>query len=109
MIKRRVFISVPMDNHLDQGRRQVVQAVLQLISDAGFEPQRFLSSGLPASIGWNFQTVDEVMRRCVGAVIFALPRRTVSDVVIPKAIVFCCRLSGTITRARWQIRFGCRR
>ena len=80
MIKRRVFISVPMDNHLDQGRRQVVQAVLQLISDAGFEPQRFLYSGLPASIGWNFQTGEEIMRRCVGAVIFALPRRTVSDI-----------------------------
>lgn len=79
MIKRRVFISVPMDNHLDQDRRQVVHAVLQLISDAGFEPQRFLYSGLPASMGWNFQTVDEVMRRCVGAVIFALPRRTLSN------------------------------
>ena len=79
MLKRRVFISVPMDNHLDQGQRQVVQAVLQLISDAGFEPQRFLYSGLPASMGWNFQTVDEVMRRCVGAVIFALARRTLSD------------------------------
>jgi predicted nucleotide-binding protein len=68
-----------MDSHLDQGRRQVVQAVLQLISDAGFEPQRFLYSGLPASMGWSFQTVDEVMRRCVGAVIFALPRRALSD------------------------------
>jgi hypothetical protein len=79
MIKRRVFISVPMDQHLDEGRRQVVRAVLQLISDAGFESQRFLYSGLPASIGWNFQTVDEVIRRCVGAVIFALPRRTLSD------------------------------
>lgn len=79
MIKRRVFVSVPMDNHLDDGRRAVVQAVLKLISDAGFEPQRFLYSGLPASMGWNFQTVDEVMRRCVGAVIFALPRRTVVD------------------------------
>lgn len=79
MIKRRVFISVPMDNHLNDGRRQVVQAVLQLISDAGFEPQRFLYSGLPASMGWNFQTLDEVMRRCVGAVIFALSRRIARD------------------------------
>jgi len=78
MIKRRVFISVPMDHHLDPGRRAIVQAVLQLVSDAGFEPQRFLYSGLPASMGWNFQTVDEVMRRCVGAIILALPRRTFS-------------------------------
>jgi Predicted nucleotide-binding protein containing TIR-like domain len=76
MIKRRIFISVPMDDHLDPGARELVHAVLRLISDAGFEPQRFLYSGLPASMGWNFQTVDEVMRRCVGAVIFALPRWT---------------------------------
>jgi len=68
-----------MDNRLDERRRQLVEAVLQLISEAGFEPQRFLYTGLPASMGWNFQTVDEVMRRCVGAVIFALPRRTLSD------------------------------
>lgn len=79
MIKRRVFVSVPMDHHLDQRRREVVHAVLQMISDAGFEPQRFLYSGLPASMGWNFQTVDEVMRRCVGALVLALPRRAVSD------------------------------
>lgn len=71
-----------MDNHLHQGRREIVHAVLELISGAGFEPQRFLYSGLPASMGWNFQTVDEVMRRCVGAVIFALPRWTRSDVAI---------------------------
>jgi hypothetical protein len=79
MIKRRLFISVPMDKHLDERQLKVVHAVLQLISDAGFEPQRFLYSGLPASMGWNFQTVEEVMRRCVGAVIFALPRRTLGE------------------------------
>lgn len=66
MVKRRVFISVPADNHLKPHQREVVNAVLQSISGAGFEPQRFLYSGLPASMGWNFQTVDEVMRRCVG-------------------------------------------
>lgn len=74
MIKRRVFISVPAENHLNGRQRDLVSAMLELISGAGFEPQRFLYSGLPASMGWNFQTVDEVMRRCVGAVIFAFPR-----------------------------------
>jgi len=68
-----------MDSHLDKAAREVVHAVLQLIADAGFEPQRFLFSGLPVSMGWNFQTVDEVMRRCVGAVIFALPRWKLSQ------------------------------
>jgi hypothetical protein len=74
MVKRRVFVSVPADNHLGEKRSDLVNSILQLISKAGFEPQRFLYSGLPASMGWNFQTVDEVMRRCVGAVILAFPR-----------------------------------
>src|SRR5262249_32773612 len=74
MFSRRVFISVPADNYLGEKRSSLVNAILQSISKAGFEPQRFLYSGLPASMGWNFQTVDEVMRRCVGAVIFAFPR-----------------------------------
>lgn len=85
MIKRRVFISVPADNHLNDGQREFVSAVLKLISNAGFEPQRFLYSGLPASMGWNFQTVDEVMRRCVGAVIFAFPRWRLVDPKNPDA------------------------
>jgi hypothetical protein len=74
MIKRRIFVSVPADDHLTEQQRDLVHSLLKLISDAGFEPQRFLYSGLPASMGWNFQTVDEVMRRCVGAVVFAFPR-----------------------------------
>lgn len=79
MIKRRVFISVPADNHMNETQRSFVHSVLRLISSAGFEPQRFLYSGLPASMGWNFQTVDEVMRHCVGAVIFAFPRWSIVD------------------------------
>jgi hypothetical protein len=85
VVKRRVFVSVPADNHLGSSQRDIVYSVLQLISSAGFEPQRFLYSGLPASMGWNFQTVDEVMRRCVGAVIFAFPRWTLPESADPNA------------------------
>ena len=74
MVKRRVFVSVPADYHLNENQRKIVTAVYQLIQDAGYEPQRFFVSGLPASMGWNFQTVDEVLRRCVGTVILAFPR-----------------------------------
>jgi hypothetical protein len=42
-------------------------------------------SGLPASMGWNFNTVDEVMRRCVGAVILAFPRWRISPADKSKA------------------------
>lgn len=83
MIRRRVFISVSKDHHLDEGRRQILHSVLRLIEEAGFEPQRFLYSGLPASMGWNFQTVDEVMRRCMGAVVFAFSRFEAKERIIP--------------------------
>jgi hypothetical protein len=76
MVKRRVFVSVPADNHLNENQREIVASVYRLIQDAGLEPQRFFVSGLPASMGWNFQTVDEVVRRCVGCVILAFPRWT---------------------------------
>ena len=75
MVKHRIFVSVPMDTHLDERHNRIVEAVLKLVREAGFEPQRFLHEGLPASMGWNFQTLDEVMRRCVGAIVFASPRR----------------------------------
>jgi predicted nucleotide-binding protein len=66
-----------MEVRLDERRNRIVEAVLASVRDAGFEPQRFLSEGLPASMGWNFQTLDEVMRRCVGCIVLALPRRTI--------------------------------
>jgi hypothetical protein len=35
MMKRRVFISVPMDQHLDRVWHELVQGILELISNAG--------------------------------------------------------------------------
>ena len=78
MVKRRVFVSVPVDSHLDDDQRKLVVSIIRLIGDNGFEAQRFMISGLPASMGWNFKTVEEVMKRCVGAVIIAFPRWIVS-------------------------------
>lgn len=79
MIKRRVYLSVPLDHNLGENERALVAAIVKLIADAGLETQRFMISGLPASMGWNWDTVDEVMRRCVGAAILAFPRWLVSD------------------------------
>ena len=47
MIKRRAFISVPMDDHLDQGRREVVQAVLQLLLDEASSHNDSFTLGCP--------------------------------------------------------------
>jgi hypothetical protein len=76
MFKRRVYVSSPVDEHLDERRRRLKAAILQRISQVGFEPQQFLISGIPAGTSWNFTTADEVIRRCHGAVVFAFPRWT---------------------------------
>jgi hypothetical protein len=47
---------------------------LREIADAGFEPQEFNVSGLPSGLNWTFESATEVMLRCQGAVIIALPK-----------------------------------
>lgn len=79
MVKRRIFVSVPVDDHLDERRKKLKAAVLKRVAQMGFEPQQFLVSGIPAGMGWNFASVDEVMKRCQGALILAFPRWTFSD------------------------------
>jgi hypothetical protein len=42
------------------------------------EPQHFPETGIPAGWDWNFAAANDVMRRCHGAVILALPRSRLS-------------------------------
>ncbi|MBA4159676.1 MAG: nucleotide-binding protein [Gemmatimonadetes bacterium] len=76
MTKGRIFVSVPIDDHLDDRRRGLKSAILRLVEQRGYEPQQFLVSGIPAGMSWNFEAVDSVMRRCRGAIILAFPRWT---------------------------------
>lgn len=73
-IKRRIFVSVPLDDHLDARQRNLKEKILQKVVAIGYEPQIFFHSGIPAGMGWNFSNVDEVMRRCHGALILGFPR-----------------------------------
>lgn len=76
MLKGRIFISSPVDDHLDDRRRRLKAAIVHQVTESGFQPQQFLVSGIPKGMSWNFTTVDEVMRRCHGALVFAFPRWT---------------------------------
>ena len=44
-----------------------------------YSPQEFYETGIPADLAWNFDTIDRVMRQCIGAMIIGFPRWTVAD------------------------------
>ena len=68
-MKKRVFVSATNNEGLDERRRLLKAAVIAKISEAGYEPQEFWESGLPENLAWSFESVDRVMRQCVGAVL----------------------------------------
>jgi hypothetical protein len=72
--KRRVFVSVPIDDHLNAKQLDLKQKVLTKVESIGYEPQIFLYRGMAAGMAWNFSAVNEVMRRCHGALILGFPR-----------------------------------
>ena len=67
-----------MDRWLDQRQVQIKNKILKDLSAAGYEPQIFFSDsvagGLATGQAWTFQSVNEVMRRSHGALIFGFPR-----------------------------------
>lgn len=73
-MSKRVFISATKDHNLTSGRRAFKHALTAKIGAAGFEPQEFLEAGLAGNLIWNFQNVDQVMRRCIGAVVVGFSR-----------------------------------
>ncbi len=75
-LRRKVFVSVNADINLgpDDRRREVKRAILARIREEGFEPQLFFEAGLPEMMGWTFENVIGVMRRCVGALVIGFPR-----------------------------------
>lgn len=72
--KRRIYVSTPLDDHLSQDRLSVKHAIYSALEQEEFEPQEFLSHGLPASISWSFQESRKMMGRCDGALILAFIR-----------------------------------
>lgn len=73
---KRVFVSVPVDEHLDARRLALKDAILDNVSKLGFEPQIFLFKGIAAGMAWNFAAVEDVMRLCHGALVLGFARWT---------------------------------
>jgi predicted nucleotide-binding protein with TIR-like domain len=72
--RRRIYVSAPYQSVLSESHGLLKGAILKYLESHGMEPQHFLETGIPAGWGWSFAAANDVMRRCHGAVILALPR-----------------------------------
>jgi hypothetical protein len=72
--KPRVYIHAPWPHNLSTRRAEIRTKVLNAITAAGFEPQKFKVSGLSVRLQWTFDEAARVMDRCQGAFILALPK-----------------------------------
>jgi Predicted nucleotide-binding protein containing TIR-like domain len=71
---KRVYVSVPRDNNLDERQRVLKHAILDKLRSKGLEPQEFQVSGLPLRSPYTFDAVRDIMSRCHGALILAFAR-----------------------------------
>ena len=76
-IARRIFVSSPRDEHLDDRRNELKWAIVREIEALGYETQIFGSPeggrGLASGRSWSPNAADEVMQRCIGAAILGFP------------------------------------
>jgi len=71
---RRVYVSVPRDDNLDERQRILKNSILEKLELNGIEPQEFQVSGLPLRYPYTSDAVREIMARCHGALILAFAR-----------------------------------
>lgn len=81
MLERRIFVSSISSLDPNDPRRALKFAILKKLRSAGFSPQEFMASGIPRNLAWNFETVDAVMRRCVGAIVIGFCRWHVGPLI----------------------------
>jgi hypothetical protein len=70
-IARRIFVSSPRDEYLDDRRNELKWAIVKEIERLGYEAQVFGSAeggrGLASGRSWSPNAADEVMQRCVAS------------------------------------------
>jgi hypothetical protein len=110
-ITRRIFVSSPRIEYLDNRRKELKRAIVKEIEALGYEAQMFESGeesrGLPSNKGlsWSPKYADEVMKRCVGAAILGFPlwqcSKLTADGTVSLPSRYCteyCHYEGAIAR-----------
>ena len=77
--KRRVFCSLSHPDRLDDRRAKLQEKIVEQVVVLDLQPEVFLFSGTAAGMAWSLRNAIDVMRQCVGAVVLAFPRWTVTQ------------------------------
>jgi hypothetical protein len=77
--KRRVFCSLSHPDQLDDRRAKLQEKIVEHVVGLDLQPEIFLFAGTAAGMAWSLRNAIDVMRQCVGAVVLAFPRWTVSQ------------------------------
>ena len=104
-ILRRVFISGPRDEHLDDRRNELKWAIVKEIEALGYEAQAFGTPeggrGLASGKSWSPNAAEEVMQHCIGAAILGFPIWQCSEVKSGTSALLVteyCHYEGAIAR-----------
>jgi hypothetical protein len=110
-IKRRIFVSSPRDDYLDDRRNELKWAIIDEIEkgEPPYEAQVYGSPdggrGLAAEKAWSAENAAVVMRRCVGAAVLGFPIWTCASPRDPAAsrsislVTEYCHYEGALARA----------
>jgi hypothetical protein len=103
---RRVYVSSPRDEYLDERRIALKRALIDQIAALGYEPQVFGAAdggrGSAVTGAWSPERADSVMRGCVGAALLGFPIWRASMMKDRKRVSLVteyCHYEGALARA----------
>jgi hypothetical protein len=104
-ITRRIFVSSPRIEYLNNRHKEIKRAIVKEIEALGYEAQIFGSAeesrGLASRRSWSPKDAEEVMKRCVGAAILGFPLWQCSEATADKTVSLVseyCHYEGAIAR-----------
>ena len=74
--KPKIFVSCIYKLEKDSPQKRIKTEIIKRLREADFEPQVFLEEGLAEFMPWSFETVYDLMKKCDGAVILGLSRKS---------------------------------
>jgi hypothetical protein len=107
-ITRRVYVSMPADEWLTAAQNELKWKLVEKIERLTIEGSRVRteifndprgSDSLASAFAWSAQQAEDIMRRCIGAVLIGLPRWTFDTPEgIMKIATEFCHYEGAVAR-----------
>lgn len=102
-VTRRVFVSMPANEWLDEAQNNLKWGIVERIEEAGYTPEIFFDpsgrNSLASGRAWSAEAADDVARHCHGAALIGLPRWELEApegrVVLPTDF---CHYEGALAR-----------